>query len=238
MFTISDIKFSHNWLKTEFLAALCTEKELKTLTPKSWRKGWSNWGKGQKDPHLREIHQRLMCHSPQVAQSNYLVPDVENAGQIGRKVLGEEVEVPQQSKEGEQTIEVEQPKEGKQTEEMQHTEDVEQTEAVEQAWHIQQAEDVPPTKKGVVKVKQGNFTYTQRQIIKNALYVDGAPPSSLTNETISQAKEKSQLFSDLYDGLVTQFDNRNWKANNCIRKSLMPKKKKKEIKKMCKVQKF
>ena len=82
------VKHAVDWLKKAYIKDLCTAEELASLTPKSWRKGWSNWAEGHPDPEVRRIATRVMCHSPGVQKSNYSVVNAENAAKFGAAVLG------------------------------------------------------------------------------------------------------------------------------------------------------
>ena len=85
--TPPDLKHANNWLKDRALKDFCTSAELSSLTPKSWRKGWSNWGQDHPDPEINRIAYKVMCHSQDVQQSNYSVVNTSNALKFGKAVI-------------------------------------------------------------------------------------------------------------------------------------------------------
>ena len=67
-----------DWLKSHLKDDL-TEQQFKTLTSKSWRKGWTNWGLNHPDLVIKEMSNKVIFHSNRVQQSNYAIQNVINA---------------------------------------------------------------------------------------------------------------------------------------------------------------
>jgi hypothetical protein len=207
MGTAPVIKHSNNWLKETTLKTLCSTNELKSLTAKSWRKGWANWGQDHPDPELNCIAFKVMCHSQEVMQSNYNVVNLTNASRFAKcvlKTVQESVEEDEDD-EGEVAGEVEVAREEDADEEEDGDEDI---------------DDV--TNKVRISTR---FSSKEKSIIKDALCVNGEPPKSLAMAAVNAAMDNSDKFKRLYKSLVKSKGGRK-AANNTIRKSIMKKVKK------------
>ena len=86
-----DIRTSFKWLKTDVLATVLTEEERNKVVPKAVRKAWVNWARRHPDAEVRGAAAEVMCHSDDVAQTNYVTRGIENAGMVGQAVISDVV---------------------------------------------------------------------------------------------------------------------------------------------------
>ena len=54
-----NMKHPNNWLKQNILKEILTEEELAGLTPKCYRKGFSNWAEMHPNPRVQAVSQEL-----------------------------------------------------------------------------------------------------------------------------------------------------------------------------------
>jgi len=89
-----DLKHSIDWVKREFkeeLLAVCTEEELSSLTAKSNRKGFSNWGYAHDDPTINRDVAEAQDHSVAIDMSNYHIKSGARAARVTRTILSDVV---------------------------------------------------------------------------------------------------------------------------------------------------
>ena len=87
VFQMAKIKQANDWLKKQVLKDLLSPEEELSLVPCVWRKGWANWANNHPDPHVRKIALSVMCHSEEVARSNYHATSHINARDFTAAIL-------------------------------------------------------------------------------------------------------------------------------------------------------
>ena len=187
-----------DWLKKHLKDDL-TEQQLKTLTSKSWRKGWTNWGLNHPDPVIHEMSDRVMFHSKRVQQSNYAIMNVKNAAEFG-SIL---------EKKGKLSMSA--PIQDTVSDYSSESDDEEKSRKGKQ-----RSDYVKGPKKGRY------FTERERRLLRTVFTKNGILQSKITNKSIDRAIKENLCFGELYDRLVEEKGRRK-EANNTIRKCLLKK---------------
>ena len=81
----------------------------------------------------------------------------------------------------------------------------------------------PPEKR--TGLRGPTFSDAEREVLKTAFYVNGKPPSRITNAAVDLAKKKYPEFSALYQKIYKDKNNNPREVKLTIRKSIIKKKK-------------
>ena len=84
-----NLNLSVTWVKKLIPSSVATQEELKTMTAKSFRKGFSNWGDANPDPQVRLDTLEAQDHSAAVDRTNYHVKSARRVHNVNKTIMGE-----------------------------------------------------------------------------------------------------------------------------------------------------
>ena len=209
-----ECKHAVNWIK-QFLVDFCTPREIKSLSPKAWRKGYSNWAQSHKDPEVRKEAAERMDHSEEVRMTNYSQQQHDKAARWNDRVL--------QSVLNASRVSSQQDSDGEMDDDVEMAEDRE--EEVQEYGNTERRSGKKMTRAGIA------FSKSEKTLLQRAFCTkspDGKilPPKGIKNAQVDIALKKYPSLVPIYDRLVASKNGIRSKVNNKIRKSLIPKKKK------------
>ena len=201
-----NLRESITWLRPLIPRSIATEEEIRSITAKTFRKGFSNWGAEHPDPVVNRDTIEAQDHSERVDVLNYRVKSGHRVNAVNR-VLMAEVGM-------DMRVEHEDP--GHASESSTEHED-------------------PEVSAGTEKAKRkSRFTQSQRDYMRMALGTrrkDGSirPPVKMpTNEDIRIARSKFPHFGDIYDSVLKSTGKTQSFVNRVIWSSVKMQTKKKK----------
>ena len=155
-----------------------------------------------------------MCHSKQVQEAHYSTQNVENAGFLGKEVIGGLT-----SKKKKKIVEEESEEEESEDEEPTPKKKKRQ---VQKKGKENKNDDKEDREDEEPQSRRGGFSSYERDILKKALCQDG-PPTFINETNVEPAKQKFPQFHELYKELLIRKGGDKSKANNALRRSLVKK---------------
>ena len=212
-----NMRWSVAWVKPFIPETVASKEEIRTLTAKSFRKGFSNWGSSHPDPAVNRDCIEAQDHSESTDILHYRVKYRDRVNVVNRTIM----DLVMNATEPENVD--------------QHVEDngeqVEHVEVGEQVEHIEVGEQVEHVEVGK---RRSRFTKEQKDYMLMALGsrrkdLSLRPPSGVTNASVDKARQKFPHFGDIYDGIRDSTGKTRSKVNNMIFTALrLPKKKAKK----------
>ena len=197
------------WVKKLLAKSVATEQELKTMTAKSFRKGFSNWGAAHPDPEVNRDTIEAQDHSEAVDKLNYHVTSGRRVNKVNKTIMAgvmadENIIVGSEEGTGSSGKQNPAKKKGRR-------------------------DAVVASGTGQVAKKNGRFTQSQRDVLLIALgksRQDGTirPPTGVTNKAVEIAK-KCPAFRELYNYLLESTGKTQSAVNKIIWTSIRVKKK-------------
>ena len=215
----ADFKYCIKWLirTLDVLKASFTLKELDSLSGGTMRKGWTNWAKKSPNNFIKEIADRVMCHSEWVSNTSYLEPTGNEVGIFAGNVVGSMD--PARDIDNDARNSSDSAEEGEVDNDTSNSSDsVKQDEIVvpsRPTLPSSLSPPPPPSPTQPTTQNQGGepsqvryipgirFSDSERELICFALSnEDGQLPKNVTNFEANRAIEKSPEFQNLYENLV------------------------------------
>ena len=84
-----DMKYSIAWLKSVIPSSVASEEELKTLSAKSFRKGFSDWGADHPDPIVNRDIYEAQDYSKRTDELNYHIKNSKRVNNVNKAVMSQ-----------------------------------------------------------------------------------------------------------------------------------------------------
>ena len=198
-----DAKHSINWLKEKVLPRICEKEEIQKISPKTFRKGYSNWAPRHPDPAVGAMACRVMKHSAAVQKSNYAVPDTEESSYFGlamlQHILGDQL-----------------PAVDDHNTPSEHSENRSKVDEHPGAESTNKDERI--NHKG-----RGTLTASEKKVTVAAFFVDNEPPPTFNKKMVANEVRTNTSFKTVYERLLS-VKKSPIKVQNTLYKCIMPKK--------------
>ena len=232
----ADFKYCIKWLirTLDVLKASFTLKELDSLSGGTMRKGWTNWAKKSPNKFIKEIADRVMCHSEWVSNTSYLEPTGNEVGIFAGNVVGSMD--PARDIDNDARNSSDSAEEGEVDNDTSNSSDsVKQDEiGIPSRPTLPSSLSPPPPLSPTQPTTQNQggepsqvryipgirFSDSERELICFALSnEDGQLPKNVTNFEANRAIEKSPEFQNLYENLVRDRGSKG-QANKTLTSSI------------------